>query len=98
VDTFVAAYVKFVNLLLIRYPDAKVVLLQGPMNNSEALGAALFRIIGQLSGKYANRVHFLELSPQGSAGHGADYHPNRAQSEISAIELTAFLSDLMDWR
>lgn len=98
VDNYVATYVKFGTMLLDRYPDAKLVILQGPMNNSEELGTALDRVVSHLSADDSERVHFLELSPQGSVGFGADYHPNRAQSKINAAELATFLSDLMEWR
>ncbi len=98
VDKFVATYVRFVNMLRMRYPDAQIVILQGPMDNGEELRAALQNVVNQVSGETSSRVHFLALSPQGAVGSGADYHPNRAQSKINAAELTAFLSRLMNWR
>lgn len=98
VDLFVDAYGKFLHQLLARYPKARIVVLQGPMNSSAELRAALDRVLGALRGDAAARIHFLALTPQGSVGLGADYHPNRAQSEINARELTAFLRDLMGWK
>jgi hypothetical protein len=98
VDKFVTTYNEFGTMLLRRYPRAQLVILQGPMDHSANLKAALTRIVSQLSAEAAGRVHFLELSPSGNVGYGADYHPNRAQSKINAAELTAFLSDLMGWR
>ncbi|HUG10601.1 MAG TPA: SGNH/GDSL hydrolase family protein [Opitutaceae bacterium] len=98
VEKLVAAYTKFLALLLERYPDAKIVLVQGPMENSEELRAALNEAIKRQGEAASNRVHRFALSPQGALGYGADYHPNRAQSVVSAGELTAFLSDLMNWR
>lgn len=98
VEKFVAAYGRFVTMLLARHPAAQVVLLQGPMDNSAELRTALDRVIRERSTEESRRVHFLALSPQGGVGLGADYHPNRAQSRINAAELTAFLAQLMDWR
>ncbi len=98
VEKFVATYGTFVNHVLARYPKAKLVVLQGPMENGKELRAALDSVIANLSAEAASRVHFLALSAQGTVGLGADYHPNRAQSEINAAELTGFLRELMDWR
>ena len=98
VDLFVATYRTFVEQLLARHPKARVVMLQGPMNTGPELRAALDRVRGQLTAEAAPRIHFLALSAQGSVGLGADYHPNRAQSEINARELTAFLRELMAWK
>lgn len=98
VDNYVSAYVDFATMLLDRYPEAEFVLIQGPMNNSDELGKALDRVIAALEKVSAERIHFLELSPQGSLGYGADYHPNVAQSQVNAAELTAFLSELMGWK
>ena len=97
VDKFVANYIEFGTMLLKRYPHAQLVILQGPMDTSKALRAALDRVISQLHAEASERVHFLVLSPIGSGGYGADYHPNRAQSKINAAELTAYLSNLMAW-
>ena len=97
-DKFVATYADFLRKLLSRYPAAKVVVLAGPMNNSDELKTALHDAIARLGDTESKRVHFLELSSQGKVGFGADYHPNRAQSGINAGELTAFLADLMNWR
>jgi len=58
----------------------------------------LDRVVSQLPAAASQRIHFLALSPMGSAGYGADSHPNRAQSKINAAELSAFLSKLMTWR
>jgi lysophospholipase L1-like esterase len=97
VDKFVAAYIDFAGKVLERYPNAKLVILQGPMDNSAALKGALGRVVDELSKKTPGRVTYFELSAQGQVGLGADYHPNRAQSEINSGELTRYLSTLMGW-
>ena len=98
VERFVSAYIGFATRIVERHPSAKLVLLQGPMENGEALAAALARVEIAVSEKAPGRVHSFKLSPQGELGFGADYHPNRAQSKRNAEELRAFLSELMDWR
>jgi lysophospholipase L1-like esterase len=98
VEKFVAAYAKFLAMLLAHYPDAKIVVLQGPMENGGGLKAALRDAISRQGEAGSRRVRYFALSPQGALGYGADYHPNRAQAVVSADELTAFLSDLMNWR
>jgi lysophospholipase L1-like esterase len=98
VEKFITAYSKFLGMLLERYPDAKIVVLQGPMENSGELDEALGEAVSRQGESGSKRVHRFALSPQGALGHGADYHPNRAQSAVSADELTAFLSELMNWR
>lgn len=98
VDNYVSAYVTFAGKVLDRYPEAELVVLEGPMNNSKELRAALDRVVDQLQEQAPERVHFFELSAQGELGYGADYHPNRAQSRRNADELTAYLADLMDWQ
>lgn len=98
VDKFVATCADFLRMLRSRHPGAQIVVLQGPMNNSPELRAALHDAIGRLSTGEAQRVHYFELSAQGDHGYGADYHPSEAQSRVSADELTAFLASLMNWR
>lgn len=97
VAKFTAAHVEFSKMLLDRYPETQLVLLQGPMQNGVELQSALQDIQSQLSQESPNRVHYFELSAQGTVGWGADWHPNQDQSKINAAELTAFLRDIMDW-
>ncbi|HVT72400.1 MAG TPA: SGNH/GDSL hydrolase family protein [Lacunisphaera sp.] len=97
VDKFVAAYARFVEMLLARYPAAQVVALQGPMNTEPALKSAVDAALHRLRAEEMRRVHYLAFSPQGAHGYGADYHPNRAQAEITAGELTTYLANLLDW-
>ena len=97
VDKFIATYRQFATGLLKQYPKAKLVLLQGPMNNSPELRAALHRVLATLPPKLAARAASFELSAQGQLGFGADWHPSRAQSQRNAAELTAHLRQLMGW-
>ena len=97
-EKFVTTYIEFAGKLAADYPESKLVLLQGPMDNSDALGAALKQVQNSLAEKYPGRIFFLTLSHQGDLGFGASYHPNREQSRRNASELTAYLGKLMDWK
>ncbi len=94
---FEDSYVEFASGILDRYPTAKLVVLQGPMNNSPELRSSLDRTVVRLEAYAPGRVNFFELSAQGGVGYGADWHPNKAQSVINAVELTTYLSGLMNW-
>jgi lysophospholipase L1-like esterase len=96
-EKFVANYIEFARQRLSEYPHAKLVLLQGPMDNSEALGHALQQVKAALDPQFPGRVTAFMLSAQGQLGYGASYHPNRAQSRRNADELTAYLRQLMGW-
>ncbi len=98
VEKFEAAYVTFAGNLLSLYPKAKLVLLRGPMENGEPLKASLEAIKVRLETNAPGRITIFAMSAQGSRGYGADWHPSRAQAEVNAAELTAYLRDLMDWR
>lgn len=98
VDNYISAYVRFAKDVLTRYPEANLVLLQGPMDNSDALRQAIGKVLEQLKTVAPDRVTSFELSAQGKVGFGADYHPNIEQSKINAAELSQHLSDLMDWK
>lgn len=98
-EKFTAAFAQFLGMLLEHYPAAQIVVLQGPMDtDNQALAAALHDAIHRLGDENAPRLHYFALSQQRDGGYGADYHPNRAQSKISADELTPFLAQLMNWR
>jgi lysophospholipase L1-like esterase len=98
VEKFEAAYVAFTGKLLADYPKAKLVFLRGPMENGDALKASLEKIKAALEQDAPGRITIFAMSAQGSRGYGADWHPSRAQGEVNAAELTAYLRDLMDWR
>jgi lysophospholipase L1-like esterase len=96
-EKYTTTYLHFADKLLSQYPKAKLVLLQGPMNNSKPLHEDLQKVLAGLRAKHGDRVNFLELSAQGELGYGADSHPNRRQSKRNAAELTAYLRGLMGW-
>lgn len=95
------AYRRFVAHLRDTYPQAKIVLLTGPMMNGRALEdvkrvldtvAAERRLVGDVE------VYRFDLSPQtGDLGYGANWHPSMRQQQKTANELTAYLKGLMKW-
>ncbi len=96
-ETYSAAYVAFVKMLLGRYPAARVVLLIGPMQNSQHVKDILAQVAETVNKEQPGKVLFFELSKQGANGFGADSHPSQAQAKINGAELAKYLSDLMGW-
>ena len=96
-EKYAAAYLTFLDMLLDRYPAARVVLLIGPMQNSQQVKDILAQVAEAANKDHAGRVSFFALSKQGGHGFGADYHPSREQAKINGVELTDYLSGLMGW-
>jgi lysophospholipase L1-like esterase len=96
-EKYVSNYVDFVRKLIGRYPEARFVLLTGPMNNSQVLKDCLAKVVETVNAEHPGKVSFFELSKQGAHGLGADYHPSQAQGKINGAELAGYLSKLMGW-
>lgn len=96
-EKYAAAYSAFLDMLLGRYPAARVVLLIGPMQNSQQVKDILAQVAEAANKNHVGRVSFFELSKQGGRGFGADYHPSREQAKINGAELAGYLSGLMGW-
>jgi lysophospholipase L1-like esterase len=97
VEKFESNYTEFVHRLQANYPDAKIVLLLGPMTNESKIRTILERVASNCNSD-SNEVSFFEMSAHGKYGFGAHYHPSRKQAEVNGAELTAYLSELMDWK
>jgi lysophospholipase L1-like esterase len=97
VEKFESNYTEFVHRIQARYPNAKIVLLLGPMTNDAKIRTILKQIASNTSSE-TNDVSFFEMSAHGKYGFGAHYHPSRKQAEVNGAELTAYLSELMDWQ
>ena len=96
-EKYASNYITFVSLLIGRYPDARVVLLMGPMYNGEPLRNILNQVAETVNKDHPGKVSVFELSKQGGHGLGADYHPSQAQGKINGAELAGYLSKLMGW-
>ncbi len=86
-------YTTFVRRIQAQYPDARIVLLLGPMTTKPEIREILERIAANTGDK----MSFFQMSGQGKHGFGAHYHPSKKQGEINGAELAAYLSQLMDW-
>ena len=95
------AYHNFVAHLRNTYPQAKIVLLTGPMMNGKALEdvkRALDTVAAERKQAGDTQVYRFDLSPQtGELGYGASWHPSMRQQQKSANELTTYLKVLMGW-
>ncbi|MCB9495979.1 MAG: hypothetical protein H6686_03725 [Fibrobacteria bacterium] len=103
---FHRTYLAFVDTLHARYPEAKFVLLDGPMlSDGWPTGVNTLSIMkkhldnvkaaAQAKGVEVSRLSLTPQDPQ--RGYGADYHPNLAQAELNGQELAAHLSRVMSW-
>jgi Lysophospholipase L1 and related esterases len=96
-ELFTGNYVEFIKKLIGLHPEARIVVLAGPMNNTRTLKDLLNQVVDTVNAEHPGKVTFFELSAQGARGHGADYHPSRAQAEVNGEELAEYLSELMGW-
>lgn len=93
ITLFEEAYKKFLAHLHLLQPQAKIVLLTGPMLHGKPLEDVTAVLDSLAEGK--DYVYRFDMSEQtGELGYGADYHPSRAQAAKNADELTAFLKKI----
>jgi hypothetical protein len=96
---FTKAYIGLIDSVLINYPKASVFCLVGSMlsgKNLEVIKSYIKKVVHYQVEKN-KKVYFFEISTQGRVGYGCDWHPNIAQHEINAKELTAFIREKMNW-
>lgn len=93
IDLFELAYKKFLVHLRMLHPQAKIVLLTGPMLHGKAL-EDVRGALDRLAGDDENFYRFDMSEQTGELGYGADYHPSRAQAAKNAAELTDYLRTL----
>lgn len=84
-----------------KYPDAKIVLLTGPMLGEKESGEqrkVLDRIRKDAQKKGDKEVYRFDFTFQkGDLGYGASWHPSKLQQQKMASELLPFLRALMKW-
>lgn len=92
INLYEEAYGSFLDRLRRYYPDAKIVLLTGPMLGRQELAdvtGALDRLASSREGVYR-----FDMTPEdGSLGYGADYHPSAARARVMADELSRFIRE-----
>ena len=100
---FVNSMIKFAKQVNEKYPKAKIVIIDGPMqNDSYPEGVKSLTLCRKYLDTAKNElteqglpVFRFSLSPQdGSSGYGADWHPSKKQSEKNGKELAEFLRKL----
>lgn len=95
---FCSAYVKFIDTLRSKYPDADIVCLTSPMADAK-LTAVLKRYLTAITAyennKGDSKVSKYFFSRRYSSGCGT--HPDLAEHELIANELTAYLKKLKGW-
>jgi hypothetical protein len=96
--TFCSAYVDFIGTIRSHYPNATLVLLNSPMGDN-TLNTALVKytqaVTAYMNDQGDNKVYSFELTHNLNSGCG--YHPDMAQHELIANELTTFLQSTMGW-
>jgi len=93
-------YREFLSTVRSKYPEAKIVLVTGPMlgdkeNNIEK--EILDRICKDFNKKDKEIYRFDFTFQTGDLGYGASWHPSKKQHEKMAGEMTPFLRKLMNW-
>lgn len=87
-------YRKFLSHLRELHPEAKIVLLTGPMLNDKAL-TDVKEVLNRLASEDKDTYRF-DMSPQtGDLGYGASYHPSATQAEKMTEELVPFLQTII---
>lgn len=108
-ERYEQAYRQFLATVRAKYPEARIVLLTGPMlgekeNNMEK--EILDRICKDVNKKGTDgktkkgdkQVYRFDFTPQtGSLGYGASWHPSLQQHQQMAAELLPYLRKLMEW-
>lgn len=95
---FCNAYVDFIKTLRKVYPKAQIVLLSSPMADEK-----LTSVLKQYLTIIVNTVHkngdknVTSFFFSRSYNSGCDSHPNLAEHQLIANELTAYLKKLMQW-
>lgn len=97
VDQFVSNYVKFINLIHSKYPNAKIALLTSPMMKGNDR-ARLFAYLNQVKDELSNEgltinIHFFpEMETHGCSGH-----PDNNDQALIAESLIPFYKEVMGW-
>ncbi len=95
---FCRAYVQFITTIRGHYPQAHIICLTSPMADARltaALRAYLTGIVGYLNQQGDSKVHRFFFARAYNGGCGG--HPNLAEHERIAAELTPYLKTTLGW-
>jgi len=91
-------YQKLLRMVRQHNPQAKIVFLTGTMLQKKELGICrqlLDEVAVEARQAGDAEVYRFDMTPQGSLGYGADWHPSYEQHKKMADELSAYLRTLM---
>lgn len=94
-ETYVTAYVKLINKLLVNHPQAHIALTEGAILNGDKKAALIDYIRAAIARVNDARVH--QVTSNNYPGDAQDAHPTKEQHAAMARDLTAQLKALMDW-
>jgi hypothetical protein len=99
---YVGNYIKFIEAVQEFNSGADIVCVVGAMisgDSRERQKRYLQVIVDEANKKKNGNVYFFEMSQQtGDLGIGVDTHPNVAQNERNATELTRYIATLKGWK
>ena len=104
IDLFRKNYMEFYHTLRNCYPNAKIVLLSGPMikagsKRETELNAALDQVMNEAHENGDAEVYRFDMTPEdGSMGWGSAWHPSKKRHARMAEELTTFLQKITGWK
>jgi len=95
---FVNNYIRFIDLIKSKYPDAQLALLSSPMlngNKRTTLQNCLTTVKARVERKYPSKKHVALFFFQPMNARGCGGHPSVEDHEILAKELAPFFKNLM---
>jgi lysophospholipase L1-like esterase len=95
---FIENYVSFLNVLRTHYPKASFICLTSPMadvNLKTFMVQELSQVVKLMNRKGDKKVYMYSFSKQYK--NGCDSHPDLAEHELIANELTAYIKKVMRW-
>lgn len=96
-SAFVKEYVRFVQRIRLNYSSAQIICVAGPSGEGKKFNTWKNMIHAAVNETQKNDslVHYFEFST--ITMHGSDYHPNIAEHNHMAGELTTYLKGLLQW-
>jgi hypothetical protein len=95
---FCKAYVDFIATLRYHYPDAAIICLTSPMADTglvQVMKKYLYSVVSFLNGKGDKNVYSYFFSRR--YYHGCDNHPDLAEHQEIAAELTEYIKKIKKW-
>lgn len=95
---FCSAYVDFLGTVRSKYPNASIVCLTSPMADASLFNSQknyLTGIVEHMNNSNDSKIYKLFLTP--NLNSGCDFHPGKAEQQITANEIEAFLKEKLGW-